>query len=210
MPIFKVGEQVCFFAHVPKCAGTSIEDYLAKRFGQLAFQNRKFKPGHSKNWLANSPQHIPAPQLSTLFPQGFFDAGFAFVRNPVDRFLSAFNFHQVKRGKIAANVTPQQWLTDLPKFDPERHALYDNHFLPQVTFVPEWCEVFKLEDGFDGFYAWLEALTGEQTSAQVGQKLAGKYENPELNAEFVASIERLYTEDYDAFGYEKRGSMKLA
>ena len=42
MPIFRHDGALYFFAHVPKCGGQSVEDYLSRRFGPLAFLNNDY------------------------------------------------------------------------------------------------------------------------------------------------------------------------
>ncbi|MFV0410535.1 MAG: sulfotransferase family 2 domain-containing protein [Paracoccus sp. (in: a-proteobacteria)] len=117
MPFFKHSGKLIYFAHVPKCAGTSIENYLVTRYGPAAFLDRKLTPGNRHNWCRTSPQHLSVEQLNRLFPEGFFDAGFAFVRDPLARVRSAFHFHQTKRKKIPAEESFEQWLPRIAEFD---------------------------------------------------------------------------------------------
>jgi len=37
MPIFRINDQLHYFAHVPKCGGSAVETYLTRRFGPLGF-----------------------------------------------------------------------------------------------------------------------------------------------------------------------------
>lgn len=203
MPIVRVGDKVVFFAHVPKCAGSSIEDYLALRFGPLALLDRKFSPGSSRTWTRNSPQHISVEHLECLFPVSFFDAGFAFVRDPATRFLSAFYFHQLKRKTIDPITTPEDFLLEMLDFDEEKHGLYDKHFRTQTIFVPRWCQVFKLEDGFAALYNWIDDLTCVADDNSIGRALQGTYENVELSDYALKLIASYYDEDYKMFGYTR-------
>ncbi|MCJ8138978.1 sulfotransferase family 2 domain-containing protein [Falsirhodobacter halotolerans] len=199
MPIFKHAGQLLFFAHVPKCAGTSIEDHLVRRFGPAAFLNRRHAPGNKHNWTRTSPQHLPARQLALLFPDGFFDAGFAVVRDPVARVRSAFHYHQTKRGKIPAEETLETWLTRVRGFNDGEHARYDDHFRTQGAFVPEWCTIFHLEDGLDGLSAWLDDWAGPTTVAPIGRALVGTYDSAPVDPDLAAMIREHYADDYARF-----------
>ena len=86
MPFFKAAQKIVYFAHVPKCGGSAVEDYLLARFGAVSFLDKNFfaQPA-SLHWTRSSAQHISADALVRLFPADFFDASFAVVRHPVDR-----------------------------------------------------------------------------------------------------------------------------
>lgn len=209
MPIFKVAGQICYFAHVPKCAGTSVEDYLVERFGPLAFLNRKFNSKKESNWNKSSPQHILAGDLGTLFPKGFFDHTFAVVRHPISRVISAFHYHRDRERKISADVEFEDWVDRLAEFKPSDHRRLDNHFQPQSQFLPKKCRVFKMEDGLDKVEAWLDEIAGAADDISIPNNFAGHYKKPELDDATLAKIERLYQNDFDAFGYERQSSVKM-
>ena len=202
MPIFQNARKLLYFAHVPKCAGTSIENYLTRRFGPAALLDRRFVPGRQRNWTSTSPQHVPAAQLERLFPEGFFDAGFAFVRDPLARATSAFHFHQSNRGKIDADLSLADWIRRIPGFKPDMHDRYDGHFRSQSHIVPQWCRVFRLEDGFDEFIAWLDAWSASTHGAGMAHTLAGRYEAGSLDKVTLGLFHNLYRDDYDRFGYD--------
>lgn len=200
MPIFKHAGKLLFFAHVPKCAGTSLEDYLVKRFGPAAFLDRRHRPGNKHNWSRTSPQHLPAQQVATLFPEGFFDAGFTVVRDPVARVRSAFHYHQLQRKKIPVEDTLEAWLPRIRQFDKADHARFDNHFCTQSSFVPDWCKVFRLEEGLDALVPWLDDWAGDTHSARIGHTLIGKYRPAPVDPAIEEFVQEYYAEDYERFG----------
>ncbi|MEL6934393.1 MAG: hypothetical protein AAFO17_15100 [Pseudomonadota bacterium] len=68
MPIIRIKGRPIFFAHVLKCAGTSIEKYLRARFGPLALLDRDYYDHPSRlRWSATSLQHIDVANLRRLF-----------------------------------------------------------------------------------------------------------------------------------------------
>ena len=121
MPIFKTVNKVIFFAHVPKCGGSSVEAYLKTRFGSLAFIDQDFYllPS-SRQWTRSSAQHIAINKLDRLFPADFFDASFAVVRHPVDRLVSEYHFQRDQLRKISQSESFSTWLAAF------EHALKDD------------------------------------------------------------------------------------
>ena len=65
MPFFRIDRELHYFAHVPKCAGASVEVYLRKRFGKIAFANSQFyNVPEAQRWTKSSPQHIDREALA--------------------------------------------------------------------------------------------------------------------------------------------------
>lgn len=158
MPIVRVKNKVLYFAHVPRCAGSAIENYLRKRFGPIAFLDRRFlSVPQEERWSATSPQHITRDAMERLFPEGFFDASFAVVRDPADRLRSVFLRQRDIEQILPADTDFNTWLSTLPLsgFD------LDNHTRPMLDFIPKGCQIFRLEDGLDNVVKWLDDLVGD-------------------------------------------------
>lgn len=206
MPIFKVAGKLCYFAHVPKCAGTSIEDYLGERFGQLAFLDRKYNANKAGQFRTASPQHILASDLAVFFPMGFLDQSFAVVRHPVDRIVSAFHYHRDRERNIKSKVSFKEWVKRLADFGPKSHQDFDNHFRPQAAFIPKKSRVFKLENGLDKVEAWLDDIAGDKHTTGIPNHFAGDYKPPRIAFETLEALEQLYAADFEAFGYERRAA----
>ncbi|MFD1795793.1 sulfotransferase family 2 domain-containing protein [Paracoccus aurantiacus] len=201
MPIFRGQGKVIYFAHVPKCAGSSAEDYL-RRFGCVAMLDRKYKAGRGRNWTQSSPQHMLAKDLERLFPADFFDAGFAIVRAPKARLRSAFHYHRDHEKRIPAGETFANFVQQIEGFDDRRHRSFDHHFLPQNAFVPDWCRVFRLEDGTAALEDWLAGLLDLPATAPFPQELRGSYKAAADDDQQTDDlIRRIYNADYERFGY---------
>ncbi|MEO0999656.1 MAG: sulfotransferase family 2 domain-containing protein [Pseudomonadota bacterium] len=204
MPIFKHAGRLIYFAHVPKCAGTSVEDYLVRRLGPAAFLDRMHRQGRH-SWNKTSPQHIGTADLRRLFPDRFFDESFAIVRHPEARLRSAFAFaRRLPRG-VAAKADLAQWFA--ANRDPASLARprFDNHFLPQSEIVPPGARVFRLEDGLDALVAYIDGLVGASApEITIAHSNRGKrpYLAP-IDDETRAMIEETYAADYDRFGYTR-------
>ena len=69
MPIFRIGDTLHYYAHVPKCGGSSVEAYLRTRFGSLAFLNTRYLDlPEQARWTRSSPQHMALADLHRLIP----------------------------------------------------------------------------------------------------------------------------------------------
>ena len=85
MPIIRSRALLIHFAHIPKCAGTSVELYVRSIAPKrTAFLDRKFRAHDPETvWTKTSPQHVDGYSLSRLFPAAFFD-----LQNVTDEPLS--------------------------------------------------------------------------------------------------------------------------
>lgn len=218
MPIFRVNGKMIHFVHVPKCGGTSIENALLEHDIALGFINERWWRQKNKLWYKSSPQHISRDDLSTLFPEGFFDYEFAIIRDPVSRFISAFN-HNRRARRIWPFSTLEAFVRKIEKRKDYFGWEMDNHFLPASRFLSETCEVFRLEDGTDPVSDRLleisegairlnikrknVRLLNDTTSETHFRKLVKAYLMPKIPSkenlmpETFQRIKALYREDYD-------------
>src|SRR5690606_34944645 len=102
MPVFRIGDRLHYYAHVPKCGGSSVEAYLKARFGGLAFLNTRFLDlPEARRWTRSSPQHLPWDAFTRLVPADWIASSFAVVRHPVRRLVSAFQYQVEVEGTVA-------------------------------------------------------------------------------------------------------------
>ena len=182
------------FIHVPKCAGSALLDA----------------------WLGFQTGHVTAAEYRDADPE-FFDGAyvFAFVRNPVARFVSAYD--HIRTG-------------DLWPYLPEMRAAVERHgdtleavaaglrsdsdllrlpwFAPQHTFLEvrgrlAVNRVFKTES----FAADLEIVRAEtplrlRPPAPVNRRgTAAARPEDRLSAAAIANLRRVYCRDFTLFGY---------
>lgn len=210
MPIFKTGPKLIYYAHVPKCGGSSVAWYLRKRFGEVAFSDSRFTAHPPAGvWSRSSPQHIDALSLSRLFPPGFFDASFTIVRHPVARLVSAYHFQVEVEKSISVAVEFSDWLGDLAELREENPFLYDNHVRPMSEIVPEGAQVFHMEHGLDALIPWCDAVTGTADGPRAiprinekGAYAGGAAPRVTPTASDIARITDLYAVDFERFQYD--------
>ena len=203
MPLFRSNGRNIYFAHVPRCGGTSVEDYLGAKFGELSLHDPKFRDRRRGRWYKTSPQHILAEQLNVLFAPGFIDEAFAVVRHPVDRLRSAFHFQRDFEKTIEPTMTLAEFVDKLSDPGFRYSRAFDNHFQPQVKIVPKQARIFRFEDGLDAVLDHIDMIAG--TSGKRGNTphrlRTGRPSEP-ISPELPADIATLFADDMEAFGYD--------
>jgi len=206
MPLMRAGSQLLYYAHVPKCAGSALEHYLAARFGSLAFVDTAYL-SHSHPWTQTSPQHMDRHALAQLFPAGFIDASFAVVRHPTARIISAWHFQLEQEKTVPQGMTFSDWLTDLPLQWAQTPYAYDNHTRPMSEIVPADAAVFYLEHGLEAIIPWLNMVVGdtngptEITQVNARRKKAKTPAKTSPSAGDLALIGEIFAQDFERFGY---------
>lgn len=198
--------ELLYFAHVPKCAGTSVSDYLTARFGAPAFEDRRYFSSPPKlKWNNTSPQHISMTHFERLFPHGFFDHSISVVRHPESRLRSVFLFQKHCERRIPRFLPFRVWLHSLRSI---RHVFpfaLDNHLSPAGSLIPHGTRVFRLEDGLDSLVSHVNILSREARAESIGFSNVGPAPGRELSDAECSLIFDLYKDDYEAFGYSKGG-----
>lgn len=218
MPFFRINHELHYFAHVPKCAGASVEVYLRKRFGELAFLNGQFfNVPECHRWTRSSPQHVDVASLKLLIPPKWIASSFAVVRHPVIRLRSAFDYQRVGEKSIPEDTDINKWLEDWAKARHAQPFQFDNHARPANDFVPKGAKGFRLEDGIDGVVEHLDKLEGKARggraiSHQNKSRSGANYlqDQSELTDASLDLIAEIYKADFDRFGYAVEDGLSTA
>lgn len=209
MPIFRINDKLHYYAHVPKCAGSSVEAYLTKRFGPLAFVNTRFlSDPEPQRWTKSSPQHLPLDAFHKLVPESWIASSFAVVRHPVKRLVSAFQFQVEVEKTVARLWSIDEWFDDWLKRKDAEPFGYDNHIRPMSDLVPADAAWFQMEQGLDEVVAHLDRIAGNKEGARsITPENVRKKAMPADAARLKPSPETLeriadyYAEDFRRFGY---------
>lgn len=210
MPMFRANSKLVYFAHVPKCAGSSMLRYLQDRFGTVAFHDAAFHAvPEDRRWTKTSPQHVDAKTLARMFPEGFFDASFAIVRHPVSRLVSAFDFQREVEESVPKDVTFGAWIEKTTAERVDSPFIFDNHTRPMDELVPAGAATFKLEAGFAPFIAWLDELTGDaggpRSLPKVNERGGSDRQKADKTTPTPAEIKliaKIYARDFERFEYD--------
>lgn len=205
VPVASFKGRAIVYYHVPKTGGTSVEEYLARRFGPLGLLDREWvqrqrRCGRSLG-LRVSPQHLTAEDLALVGPREPLWR-FVLVRDPMARMISEYRFQRKLRGRIA-RLGFSRWLRVMLAARARDPTVYDNHFRLQVDFIAEGTEVFRLEDGLEPVARRLDAVTG--TTAP---EIEFTHELNTGRAHFVPHpadcerVARVFEQDYRQLGYQ--------
>jgi len=215
MPIIKYNTRTLHFAHIPKCAGSSVESYIKKINGaELAFVDISFVGNPAKKpWNISSPQHIDGASFARLFPRSFFDSFFAVVRDPLSRLKSAYKFQRIVEKKIASSQPLDLFIKKQLQTNYANVGWMDNHFLPQsrLLYPNTGYQIFKLErDGLGPVKKYIDnQLFGNAIDLKMPFENAAKkidsfdQSDLELSLESIEILNEIYKDDFMRFKYPK-------
>ena len=210
MPIFKIKNQTVFFNHIPRCGGTSIENYLFQCGAIIAFYDNKIYDITEKNrWNKSSPQHIDGASFGRLFSEKFFDRRFVISRHPVSKYKSAFTYQKFIAKNIPIELSLDNFTKLYLKQETQRFGKYDNHFLPQNFFLTNnWTyDFFKFESGLDFVKKYIDKnIVGEIFSETMPHIHKSSQEihkdiDMKLSLESKQLILEVYKDDFKIFKY---------
>lgn len=214
MPLFRLNQKVIYFAHVPKTAGSSLLEFVHAVGGTVALSAIDLKLAYPaaqqtgrKQWEMTSPQHLPAAANNRLVPPGFYDAAFMFTRHPEDRLLSEYRWRKKYGKSWLRKLDFSSWFQFLQGVYAQRNSILDGHLIPQSAYVQPKMQVFTLEDGFQSFAQWLSQVVEMDP---IDMKLVPRVNTADpkaipLSAQDQRQINSFYAEDFERFGYQKRG-----
>ena len=210
MTIFKVNSDFIYFSHIPKCAGSSIEDYFST-FPEcsILFLDRDFYNSSLRNWTKSSPQHIPGNVIERLFDNSFFTDYFAIIREPVDRFKSSFNFQKYWLKNIEEEIDPNFFISEILPNNYQKQGWCDNHFQTQISFlIPN--RKYKLflmnQEGIRKAKKYIDQNIFEKDretyiprNNTAKELYSNKVEDIELNAKSIEVIKKIYKLDFNLY-----------
>ncbi|WP_438974869.1 sulfotransferase family 2 domain-containing protein [Roseicyclus sp.] len=214
MPLAFVQGKLLHFAHVPRCAGTAVENYLHARFGRLAFLDRQFNAlSLTDRWSQTSPQHVETAAFDRIIPRPWIAHRFALVRHPQARILSVFRFQRDIERRVPPRLSFVDWIARTADALAQRPYQYDNHARPAAELVPEDAVVFRLEDGLAPVIDWLDQIEGarrgprEIAPANVLEKVRNHLGRKPLPEPQVCEraqdvIAQIYATDFERFCYQ--------
>jgi hypothetical protein len=187
--IFKAGNKTIHYSPTPKCGGTSIKVMIRKGVeGIIDYENK----------------------IHSRFPTRPFieveaDIKFCIVRDPVDRFLSAYLNRIVHHGEmpfVEFDDFVDNFYEKYYRFDKNIH----HHFRPQVDFIghsPSYYNRIFLFNEIPSVCEFLSEIMGKQIKLEHKQVTKGG-EKPIPTESQIDSIKSFYEDDYKFLEQIKR------
>ena len=206
MPFFK--NQKLFFIHIPKTGGTSVENYIYKKYNYKKNINTLFtttKQHSSIKINKHSLQHMTYQEIidSCVLEEYNLDniTFMSVVRNPYDRLVSELFYI----GRIDLNSSKEKIEKEV-KFFINDDYLYDNHKLPQYLFLTlnkklvKSIIIFKTETLNDDIHNF--GYTDFNEDANKTHRIKINYQTL-LTDKAKQLIYNYYKKDFELFNYSK-------
>jgi len=199
-----------FFIHIPKNAGTSIED-VSKSQNILWGRHYKWK---SIDNIKCNKWHIPPKYINNNDYKN--KILFCIVRNPYNRIISEFQYNRI--------ISEFQYISDykysathLNDFISNLQSRYKNnsfmndcHILPQIEYIKKSDNsinkdiiILRFENIEIDFKNLLEKYKYDDIKLSHSNKSKGGLSFKDLNKNSIKIINEMYNEDFKEFNYDK-------
>jgi hypothetical protein len=200
MPIFEKNGRRVVFIHVPKAAGSSVEQLFKNEGWEMSFYKNSLDGNNV------SPQHMTYQALSKHVPDIDELISFAIVREPFQRLVSEWRYQTelIESSKLEFN----DFVRHLDCSLAENKYYWDNHWRPQTDFIDESIDqVIKIDSMNESLLPFLrenEIMVDPVIPHTNKRKKKNTIHNQvsTVSDESKERILRVYGRDYAELGYE--------
>jgi hypothetical protein len=186
------------YFHAPKCASRTILGWMAFVQKPSIQENIEFRD----SFLLGDYPKITRTTKEVPFSEIRNQLKFCVVRDPVDRFVSAYKDRVLRyqREEVSVFPTIQHLLSDLQGAKKFRTLFH--HLKPMVSFYGENPGIFDWVFSFSRLNEVRDFLASEYDVPlpQLHLQSSSKVETPELAPDEVTFIQELYAPDYEIYG----------
>ena len=206
------------FIHVPRTAGTSIQNYLENNFRIRKAKKEDFRYTDYINLDCICTSHISIDELfreKVLQKEWWEDSyKFAFVRNPWDRLVSIYHYYKSFRTRreyrsnyclesfetfVQETIVNDKWVPSIELFAGRPHF---QHVLPQISWLkPEIDYVGKFENLQNDWNVVCEKADIPPNKLTHLNAVYRKDYHDYYNTELQHIVAKYYQEDIDKFKY---------
>tara|TARA_Y100000310_G_scaffold342972_1_gene448537 strand:- start:108 stop:680 length:573 start_codon:yes stop_codon:yes gene_type:complete len=185
-------EHKFIFIHIPKTAGSSIEDFFIDRLS-LKRKDHVYWDDKNHQWA----QHYTLAELGSHKYKYYFK--FAFVRNPWDRVVSACMY---RKSSIRNFLMHNHAKNIEGKRDPARHQMPQHEFLVDIYGKHRADFVGRFENLQTDFNHVCDRIGIERGKLPHSNKTKHKHYSHYYNKDTRGLVAKRYARDIEYFGYE--------
>ena len=219
----------CIFIHIPKTAGLGIYEEILELYRPFGwFLGVSTTKEHYLHEITEGSSYIGHIHYKDLLKYKIMDRAywkrsfkFTFVRNPYDRMVSLYEYHQVHKRlkmdfdtfveKLYSSKIPQVGLYNVKNFDKRstlyHPAIFGNQYNPMVDWIPDDIGfIGRMEFFNDDMNKLLMILGYEGDSKVFKHKNVSKHEHYTeyyKNPKTIEYVNQLYDVDFKRFGYKQ-------
>lgn len=209
MPLYRIGNKIVLFVHIPKTGGSTIEAWL-NELGPRALISPRAYEG-----LLVTPQHFHANLLEKIVPQDFYDDSFCIVRDPIERLMSEYRWRKKPREKrfrlrrdreegVDQSRDFARWVRKQIKQTRKHPLTADNHIRPQSDFLGlAKSRVYRFEDGFEAIMSDLAKQWNVPAPEYIPHENSTQKLPMHLDDKTRKLIDHFYAEDFKLLGYPR-------
>ena len=176
-----INEYEVIFIHIPKNAGSSIEEY---------FSNESFKIQPNK--------HADVHEIKRKFKNSYDNyRKFTIIRNPYDKMVSWYFYLKKQLGEQHNVIEFNKWIKDPSKF---WHA---NDPISYLKPQHEWVDDTVVLVEYENLKEELNQFFGEEIDLPITNKSNHSHYLNYYNKESLNVIYDRYREDFEKFNYKK-------
>jgi hypothetical protein len=193
----------CIYIHIPKTAGTSIEQFL-KDNGKNSIDYLGVRNNRSLHHLLAIELKKELPFLFNKYYK------FSLVRNPYDRLLSEYYWTPIPGIGYKSGQSKADFITYVSNVVNKKlyfDNIYNDHFIPQVDFLYSGKnllvdQIFRYED-LDWVVKYLKKKLNIDNDLPYLNKSKNNIKKIEWNERQKERIYKIYFRDFISFNYEK-------
>lgn len=201
MPLFKKEKTIVHFIHIPKSAGTSVQELFLSNGFEVFLFNRK-----ADGTLPCCPQHFHKKIYDYLGISNVSDYEFSIVRSPLSRLISEYKFRRLNDSGYDFNAFVIA-VFFIYKFCP---YILDNHIRPQSEFVSNNTKIFKYEDGVEEVQQYFVQQDLLNSGAEIPHIYKTDAIEIKIDARTMEKIHAFYEKDYKGLNYDNESVSLLS
>ncbi len=214
MPIFLNTNKNILFIHPPKTGGEFISEYLSN-FG---FRSLHSKKGEVGNYIPS--QHLHSEEMiKSIEKLGIKNFGITImtVRNPYSRlesqyfynFRKIFSVREINFGffkRLLNFKTFNNYIKEAIDQTKKNRSYMNNHFRPQNEFEVFNPKIFKLENGFEVLFKYVENELDSKKLGKYPDRIPrpyfSKFYRVKWGKDTIELVNEFYKEDFKKYNYK--------